>query len=307
MMALVLLLLLAPRPVAAQGGSISLDQFQDRVQSALDLLAQAQGDDSARLHAAQDLFAEIDGVRLPSGSTVELGNLVADTTSVAQAQARLTTVMVQLKGAANDRTAQRLDQLDQVWNEQRSLWERFLRWVRSLFPAAQGQPANDLAPSAPIPVPLGMLLGGLGVMVIVGGMVYWVMGLSGAFADEAGLAAKNGKGADPLNATDARQAAAAQAGAGNYRQAVRLLYLSALLKLEEAGLVRHDRSQTNREVLSRMDPASPVAPHLRPVIGTFDAIWYGVREPDAATFEAYAHEIESLDQLVQDPNPRRQP
>ena len=101
----------------------------------------------------------------------------------------------------------------------------------------------------------------------------------------------------PQTPAEARQRAAGSASAGDYRSAVRNLYLSALLTLEQHGLVPADRSLTNREVLARVGSTHPLRPHLQPVVETFDDVWYGVHEPDAGTYDAYTHSIDEVETL----------
>ncbi len=43
----------------------------------------------------------------------------------------------------------------------------------------------------------------------------------------------------------------------------------------------------------------PSAPILEPIIATFDQVWYGVQEPDQATFIQYEHEIDTLAAVAQ--------
>ena len=64
--------------------------------------------------------------------------------------------------------------------------------------------------------------------------------------------------------------------------------------LAERGLIRFERSLTNREVLARVDASAPARAHLSPVVETFDRVWYGEREPDEATFHVYSQEIDAL-------------
>lgn len=67
------------------------------------------------------------------------------------------------------------------------------------------------------------------------------------------------------------------AAAGRYREAVRAMYLSCLLKFDEAGVARFVRGETNWEHLARIS-ASPKKPgpiDFRPPTQTFDRIWYG--------------------------------
>ncbi len=68
--------------------------------------------------------------------------------------------------------------------------------------------------------------------------------------------------------------------------------------MEEHGLVTHDRSLTNREVLATLAPEHPLRPHMQPVVETFDAVWYGVQEPDDLTYRSYTQAIDALESLA---------
>ncbi len=140
----------------------------------------------------------------------------------------------------------------------------------------------------------------LGIIAIVLLLAYWLRGLLSGFVANAD-ADEDEDAADDLPQTpaEARQRAAGAANVGNYRSAVRNLYLAALLTLEQHGLVPADRSLTNREVLGRVDSTHPLRPHLQPVVETFDDVWYGVHEPDAGTYAAYAHSIDELETLAE--------
>jgi len=59
-------------------------------------------------------------------------------------------------------------------------------------------------------------------------------------------------GEELLTAETAFKRAQELSGAKDYRTAVRYLYLSSLLMLDERGLLRYDRSQTNREYLRKV-------------------------------------------------------
>lgn len=67
--------------------------------------------------------------------------------------------------------------------------------------------------------------------------------------------------------------------AGKYREAVRYLYLACLLALDEMGVARFVRGETNWEHLRRIE-ASPLKPtdlDLRSPTRRFDEVWYGMR------------------------------
>lgn len=67
------------------------------------------------------------------------------------------------------------------------------------------------------------------------------------------------------------------AAKGDHRGAVRCLYLACLLRLDENGVARFERSQTNWEHLARIhsSPALPEGLDFREPTGAFDRIWYG--------------------------------
>jgi hypothetical protein len=64
---------------------------------------------------------------------------------------------------------------------------------------------------------------------------------------------------------------------GRYREAVRALYLSCLLKFDEHGVARFIRGETNWEHLSRIRASSrrPTDIDFLPPTQAFDRVWYG--------------------------------
>jgi hypothetical protein len=64
---------------------------------------------------------------------------------------------------------------------------------------------------------------------------------------------------------------------GRYREAVRCLYLACLLRFDEAGISRFERSQTNWEHLARFraSPKRPLAIEFSQETRAFDTVWYG--------------------------------
>lgn len=67
------------------------------------------------------------------------------------------------------------------------------------------------------------------------------------------------------------------AGDQRYREAVRCLYLACLLRIDEYGVARFDRGQTNWEHLSRIEasPKKPQGLSFSGPTGRFDQVWYG--------------------------------
>jgi hypothetical protein len=87
---------------------------------------------------------------------------------------------------------------------------------------------------------------------------------------------------------------------GRYREAVRAMYLSCLLKFDEAGVARFVRGETNWEHLARITASSkkPADIDFRPPTQSFDRIWYGYHvkgREDVEQFRAWYQQIvESL-------------
>ncbi len=287
---------------AQSDGTLSLAEYEAR----LDQLARAleRTESSAAGEAVRNAAAAlgaITGVRLPSGQVVAVQPLLTDKLSKAEAVNRLTLVRDQLRGAARDNTADRLTRLEQVLarrefataTEEPSLWQRLLDWITERWPENL-RPRGDSAASQAASRAVVWLIAGVGGVLGALVLSYWLQGFLGAFVAEGEARRRQEAGEEtPLTAAQARQQAHALAQVGSYRQAVRQLYLSALLQLEERGVLRYDKGQTNREYLAQPGVA-PVREHLQPVVETFDQVWYGVREPDRGTFESYEREVEEL-------------
>ena len=305
---------------AAQAPPQTLDQYAQAVDEAASLLAGSgePEDAQARLKAARQRLAGIETVELPSGAVVTVASLLspeeADLTPE-DAQVRLDAVQSQLAAAANDRTAPRLALLAQVlarpeFAVQETPWQRFRRWLAERLarwlpdvgpPAARGR-AVDVTAEA-----LVWAAGAAGLLLLAGLLSYWLQGLLRNFVVDTEVGSGHDReGGRPASPEQARTQAAAFARAGNYREAVRQLYLAALLTMEEHGLAPRNRSLTNREVLAQVGPTGSVASHLSPVVDTFDAVWYGVQEPNQAVYQSYAAEIDALTDAAQrDPGSRQ--
>lgn len=103
-------------------------------------------------------------------------------------------------------------------------------------------------------------------------------------------------GDELLTADTAFKRAQNLSNTGDYRSAVRYLYLSSLLVLDERGILRYDRSQTNREYLRSVAHSPHLSSILRDVIDVFDRVWYGYHTLDEATYDRYARRVTELRQ-----------
>jgi hypothetical protein len=89
-------------------------------------------------------------------------------------------------------------------------------------------------------------------------------------------------------------------GAGREREAVRCLYLACLVRLDEFGVARFIRSQTNWEHLGRIEasPKRPAALDVRGPTKEFDRVWYGRRVRPTEDYEYFRAQYETLMQQV---------
>ena len=279
------------------------------LETAQTLLATPE-DDARALAAARDQLAPFAAVQLPNGETVTIQPLLGDAnrplTRIA-AQARVHTAIEQLRSAAGDQTASRLILLDQVWQlpeftRGETLGERFMRWLTELldrlFPDWQPNPVARQTTAAVTEL-TGWMIAGFGLLVLAWLLSLWLRRLLGRFVADATTERADSEDDLPRTPAEARERADALARTGAYRDAVRNLYLAALLSLERRRLVSADRSLTNREVLAQVPAENAIRPYLHPVVDTFDAVWYGVQEPDAATFAGYATQIDGLEHVAE--------
>jgi hypothetical protein len=292
-----------------------LAQYRAELAAAISDL-EATPDAEATTAKWQERFATITQVELPNGERVamrsilddlnvldeeELGDEIISSSPRDVALARLQGALAQLDTAANDNTAARLAILANIlarpaFNTPLSLWDRFWQWIENLLsnllPDSQAGPGSGLL--AFLIRALTWLLAILIVTETIWLLSYWLQRLLRSFVTDARIHELAGDDDLPRSAAEARQQARVAAQSGLYRDAVRRLYLAALLQLSEYDLIHYERSLTNREVLIRVPNDSPIRPHLEPVVATFDQVWYGVREPDQATFTAYEQEIDTL-------------
>lgn len=102
---------------------------------------------------------------------------------------------------------------------------------------------------------------------------------------------------DMDNVTTA-QAALAQsevaATSHNFRDALRFLYLSAILHLQERGILTYDKSLTNLEYLHTLQAHAELQEALRPVIQGFDDVWYGYKPCNADTIANYRELLQKV-------------
>ena len=83
------------------------------------------------------------------------------------------------------------------------------------------------------------------------------------------------------------EAGLAAARIGDFRTAVRKLYVSLLYELSELNLIELEDSATNHEYLRRASRLSGLAGPMRYLTDRFDYVWYGMFPSSAEDFAAY--------------------
>ncbi len=252
-----------------------------------------------------DQWAGLDAVMLPDGGTSPLDTsfIVSELRQRPYDLAFLTSIFTDLHnaqrmkptrafGAAEIATLQTILQrpefqwdrppspLEEWWN---SLWKKINEWLNSLF-------GRD-GLSIPIPGDIFTVIASILLAVV---LIYVFRGLFADLIVETRLDEDRMAGDELLTAESALQKAKEISRSGDYRTAVRYLYLSSLLLLDERGLLRFDRSKTNREYLRSVSSFPNLSTPLREVIDVFDRVWYGFQPLDQDDFQHY---VEKVDQL----------
>jgi hypothetical protein len=163
---------------------------------------------------------------------------------------------------------------------QRRIWELF----RDLLPRRGG--IGSRVPTVVLSV--------IGVVLLAVILAYALRGLLSGFVAESELEGEAEEAEEGLTSRVALERAQIEADSHDYRTAARYLYLSSLLLLEERGLLRYDRSRTNREYLHSLAQQPKLAAIFDQVIEVFDRVWYGHQTLDEASYAQYATHIAEL-------------
>jgi len=169
-------------------------------------------------------------------------------------------------------------------------WQRVQEWLWELlgrlFSGSEG-----LGPLASLTQYALMIIGGLILLAI---LIYVIRGLLASVIAEKELDPDGELDDEHITAAGALKRAQDLSSEGDYRSAVRYLYLSSLLLLEERGLLRYDRSLTNREYLRSVAHLPQLARPFRAVVDVFDRVWYGYQPLDEGAYDQYAAQVTEL-------------
>ncbi|NLF66427.1 MAG: DUF4129 domain-containing protein [Chloroflexi bacterium] len=302
LVALACLLLAAPVRAQGEDGALTLEDY---LALAAETEAALEGDGGGSLPELAGRWESVSAVRLANGATVavdhsalsaELRAEPPDTEAIAARLQALKIVAARWPAPAYDeaRAAEAEDRLEAIlarpafqWQEEQPgfwerLWERVLRFLFDLLPWDSG--ALDLA---------NILLAILGGAILALVLALAARSLLRSFRPEA-VAADGDDELEGLTAEQALQEAQSHSQEGDYRRAVRYLYLSTLLLLEERGLLRFDRSRTNREYLRSIADRPELFGILQSIVDVFDRVWYGFQPLDDAGYSRYLAQVNEL-------------
>jgi hypothetical protein len=287
-------------PALAAGPPVTLAAYWERVQETRALLSLpdgAAGVDRAQLLAAADEWERIQEVLLPDGTRVPVDHsylvalLRAEEPDLSRLDAHLSALLRTRdawpppgRDAPDNAALERiLARPEFQWPPERvsplarwiaQLRDRIRQWLLDPpWPGAVSLPGDALAV----------------VAAAVLALVVWYVfrELASSLVPEAELGDAATGGGAPLTSASALKRAELLSKGNDYRTAVRFLYLSAILGLEERGLLRYDRSQTNREYLRSVAHLPQLAARLSRMIDVFERVWYGYHAVDAAAYARY--------------------
>lgn len=183
-----------------------------------------------------------------------------------------------------------LDRPEFQWQEQQPsllerLWQRILPHLLNLLP--------ESVAGRQILVPI---LAALGLLATVATFFYATRRLRQDLAPDVERR-DHLPGDTTRDAEHALRQAQSLSRKGDYRLALRYLYLSTLLLLSDRGLIQYDRTRTNREYLQNVGHNPQLRATLQEIVEIFDRTWYGLSPPDAKTydrFEALVHRLQTL-------------
>lgn len=298
------LVVLASTAVPASAGD--LGDYRARLEAARDALS---GDPDVRSALAE--LSAVEPVTLADGSTVTpdlalaLAPLQSEPPDIAAAQSGIDAILAALdvaeRGSVSDPDAARAA-LDDVLardelqpepeDESSSLGQRMLGAVNDLVSTFVEWVNTLLGGSGDGRSPASVGLAVLGVLVIVGIVTFSVRSVRESMTPGVTRLAE-GSAEERYTSAEARAEAERLYAAGQYRAALRLLYLATLIRWEEAGRLRFDRSLTNREVVARVNLQGDAAllERLSPLVDRFDRVWYGgapCTSDDYASFASLA-------------------
>lgn len=299
---LVFVALVSVSTTYAQAPTASLDDYRQAIEKSLSLVEQARALPEAQrapiLEQARLVLEPIRSVQLPSGSSLTVNNdslfeLLKGANNADAASERLTALRAAIAAAPVSVNPNDLTALQTILNNppftrptNTTWWQELLLQLIEFWQSLVGRAANGVFEARSL-----FVLGG--ILAVIGVTIYLFRNLRRNLVSEEALSPLSAQNqvTSPAEAFDNAQRFI---NAGDYRSAVRQLYLATLLILDQRGKIKYDPTLTNRQVLRQAanDPLTTAA--LVPIVETFDRVWYGFEPLTRSEFDAYRERVEQV-------------
>lgn len=174
---------------------------------------------------------------------------------------------------------------------------KFFRWIFNRFPQAKWNSKN---PFASIGNGVLLLLYFLATVAAVVGFYFLTRYLLSIYDAKTGKNRRAGVLSGDLDLTqegitDPVSSARERASEGDYRSAIRLLYIASLWKLGESGVLTLEKNRTNWEYQRALrKKSSRVHDDFLPATRLFDRVWYGRQAGTQGEFDTVSRIYEAL-------------
>lgn len=299
-----------PACVAQQGNTVTVEEYWQLVRNTQQSISQMEAKSDAEIHEELEAFAlewnQVTAVELSDQNVIAIDStyMVARLRETPADIQNLSTSFQTLLLAHEEFpkavfTLQDVEPLRQILTRPEFQWDRgqtleLPAWLRNALDSIGDFFDRVIFGIVDLIYEGRVLWMILALVLFVFSLVYISRNLSRSLIQDAQLDGEDGDDAALLTSKGALQRAQMLSTQGDYRNAVRYLYLSSLLVLDEQGLLRYDRSRTNREYLRSVSSRPELANPLRDVIDVFDRVWYGFESVDEETYRSYVEHVEEL-------------
>ncbi len=153
-------------------------------------------------------------------------------------------------------------------------------WIKRALGGLFGSGLDAIPSSKAVSVTLAVIVLGAFLVILALVLARLGFGMSSTFEEET-----SDLYAGPNSPRLALDDAAKAASDGDFRSAIRLVYLAVLLRLDEREMIRFDRTGTNWEYLATLRKRPAIYTVLRPATTLFDRKWYGHESAISSDYE----------------------
>lgn len=183
--------------------------------------------------------------------------------------------------------------LAKLWDD---FWKAIWEWLRNREP--DDGPVEVSGGASPMVGANAVMIAA--IALVAGVLLYLLLrgwkrkGPDDAAVDESGAVAESALSDDPMSALSKPPEGWAHiadqlAARGEFREAIRHLYLALLSRLHRDGAIDYDPTCSNWEYLSAFKGASDLKPPFRELTRRFDFVWYGNLDASQASYATFRH------------------